>query len=163
MPAVLAILLHSLEEKRLKNMKGLNVKVNAKQLELPLEADVIDLATIKPVPRFNVGDTVYIPCLSGLDEIEKVTSRKIKKIEVAKSEIDGKYHVHYYITGHKLPFSYGADHWNYWMIYGTPREAMEQNLIRLKEFLKQKSFMIRDEAMKIGYSEREASGLLVVK
>ena len=139
------------------------MKVNAKEQELPLDADVIDLATIKPVPRFNVGDTVYVPCLYGLDEIEKVTARKIKKIEVTKSDIDGKYHVHYYITGHGVPFSYGADHWNYWMIYGTPREAMEQNLKKLKEFLQKKSFMICDEAMKIGYSEREARNLLQVK
>lgn len=144
-------------------MKGLSVKVKAREQELPLDADVIDLATIKPVPRFNVGDTVYVPCLYGLDEIEKVTARKIKKIEVTKSDIDGKYHVHYYITGHGVPFSYGADHWNYWMIYGTPREAMEQNLKRLKAFLQKKSFMIRDEAMKIGYSEREARNLLQVK
>lgn len=144
-------------------MKGLMVKVKAKEQELPLNADVIDLATVKPVPRFNVGDTVYIPAHWGLSEIEKVTARKVKKVEVAKSDIDGKYHVHYYITGFKSPFSYGADHWNYWMIYGTPREAMEQNLIRLKEFLKKKSLMIRDEAMKIGYSEREARNLLQVK
>lgn len=144
-------------------MKRIEAKIKAHQLELALNADVIDLATVKPVPRFNVGDTVYIPCLWGLDEIEKVTPRKIKKIEVTKSDIDGKYHVHYYITGYRLPFSYGADHWNYLMIYGTPREAMEQNLIKLKEFLQKKSFMIRDEAMKIGYSEREARNLLQVK
>lgn len=144
-------------------MKGVTVKVKARELELPLDADVIDLATLKPVPRFSVGDTVYVPCLYGLDEIEKVKARKIKKVEVTKSDIDGKYHVHYYITGHRLPFSYGADHWNYLMIYGTPREAMEQNLLRLREFLRKKSFMIRDEAMKIGYSEREARNLLQVK
>lgn len=88
-------------------MKRIEAKIRAHQLELALNADVIDLATVKPVPRFNVGDTVYIPCLWGLDEIEKVTPRKIKKIEVTKSDIDGKYHVHYYITGHRLPFSYG--------------------------------------------------------
>lgn len=144
-------------------MKRVTVKVKAKEQELPLNADVIDLATIKPVPRFNIGDTVYIPCLYGLDEIEKVKPRKIKNITVTKSDIDGKYHVNYYITGFNSPFSYGADHWNYWMIYGTPREAMEQNLKRLKEFLQKKSFLIRDEAMKIGYSEREARNLLQVK
>lgn len=144
-------------------MKGVTVKVKERELELPLDADVIDLATLKPVPRFSVGDTVYIPCLYGLDEIEKVTARKIKNITVTKSDIDGKYHVHYYITGHNVPFSYGADHWNYWMIYATPREAMEQNLKKLKAFLQKKSFMIRDEAMKIGYSEREARNLLQVK
>ena len=76
-------------------MKRIEAKIKAHQLELALNADVIDLATVKPVPRFNVGDTVYIPCLFGLDEIEKVTPRKIKKIEVTKSNIDGKYHVHY--------------------------------------------------------------------
>ena len=144
-------------------MKRIEAKIRAHQLELALNADVIDLATVKPVPRFNVGDTVYIPCLFGVYDIEKVTARKIKKVEVTKSDIDGKYHVHYYITGYKRPFSYGADHWNYFMIYGTPREAMEQNLIRLKEFLQKKSFMIRDEALKIGFTEREASRLLVVK
>ena len=143
-------------------MKRISVKFKAREQELPLNAEVIDLATVKPVPRFSVGDTVYIPS-SWLDDIEKVRARKIKKIEVKKSDIDGKYHVHYYITGYYTPFSYGADHWNYWMIYGTPREAMEQNLKRLKEFLQKKSFMIRDEAMKIGYSEREARNLLQVK
>ncbi len=144
-------------------MKSIEAKINVRQQELKLEADVIDIATVRPVPRFNVGDTVYVPSLFGFGEIEQVKACKIKSVSVKKSGIDGKYHVSYYVSGHMLPFSYGDDHWNHYMIYGTPREAMEDNLKRLKDFLTKKSFMIRDEAMKIGYSERDASRLLIVK